>query len=228
MNKIRRSPAARPVDNRSADTRRRLLEAGLRLFGRNGLEGVTTRDLSKAANVNLAAIPYHFGSKEGVYMAVADFIAEQLGPQFHAGLESLEAALADPKVSRKELIEKLADYTTSTLRTFAVSPLRLPVALFILREQIQPTAAFETVFGRVLSPALAIVDQMVSRLLDLPPDHPDVKITANMIWGEQFFAITTREALVRRMGWKDIGEAEVHKMAEVMATAIRRQFAAKH
>lgn len=228
MNKLRRAPASRPVDNRSADTRRRLLEAGLRLFGRNGLEGVTTRDLAKAAGVNLAAIPYHFGSKEGVYLAVADFIAEELGPQFHTRLDALEAALADPKLPRKELIEKLADYATSTLRNLAVSPLRLPVALFILREQMQPTPAFDAIFGQVLNRALTVLDRAAGKLLDLPPDHPEVKITANMIWGEQFFANTTREALLRRMGWKDIGEAEVHKLAEVMAATIRRQFAAKH
>lgn len=224
MNKTRRRPMPRPADSRSSDTRRRLVEAGLQLFGRSGLEGVTTRDLAKSAGVNLAAIPYHFGSKEGVYMAVADFISEQLGPQLHTRLLSLDAALADPKTPRKELIEKLVDYATSTLQNFAVSPLRLPLALFILREQIQPSQAFETIFGQVQSPALAILDRVVGKLLDLPADHPDVKITAHMLWGEQFIANTTREALLRRMGWKDIGEAEAHKLAEVMATVIRRQF----
>lgn len=227
MNKIHRRPVARPVDTRSADTRRRLLEAGLRLFGRSGLDAITTRDLAKAAGVNLAAIPYHFGSKEGVYMAVADFISEELGPQFHSRLASIDAALADPKTSRKELIDQLVDYTTSTLKNLAVTPLRLPLALFILREQMQPTQAFDTIFGQVLSPALTTLDRVVGRLLDLPTEHPDVKMTAHMIWGEQFFANTTREALLRRMGWKDIGQAEVEKLAEVMAAVIRRQFDSK-
>lgn len=227
MNKIRRAPAARPVDNRSADTRRRLLEAGLKLFGQSGLEAVTTRDLAKAAGVNLAAIPYHFGSKEGVYLAVAEFIAEQHGTQFRTRLAPLETALADPKASRKELVEGLVGYATGTLRNLAAYPLRLPSVLFILREQVRPTAAFETLYTQVMGPALQVMDQVVGRLLDQPPNHPDVKITVHMFWAQQFVDMTTRAALLRRMGWKDIGEAELEKLAEVMAAAIRRQFDSK-
>ncbi|WZB63424.1 TetR family transcriptional regulator [Achromobacter xylosoxidans] len=55
--------------DRAADTRERLLLAGLTLFSQLGLEGVRTRQLSEAAGVNQSAIPYHFGGKEGVYAA---------------------------------------------------------------------------------------------------------------------------------------------------------------
>ncbi|MRR31366.1 TetR family transcriptional regulator, partial [bacterium] len=51
-------------------TRRKLIEAGIEIFGVYGYEAATTRMLSKAAKVNLGAIPYHFGSKEGLYHAV--------------------------------------------------------------------------------------------------------------------------------------------------------------
>ena len=49
--------------DRAADTRERLLLAGLTLFSQLGLEGVRTRQLSEAAGVNQSAIPYHFGGK---------------------------------------------------------------------------------------------------------------------------------------------------------------------
>lgn len=62
----------------SDDTRERLLAAGLALFGRHGYDGVTTRMLAAAARVNQSAIPYHFGGKEGVYRAVAEFIAAEM------------------------------------------------------------------------------------------------------------------------------------------------------
>jgi AcrR family transcriptional regulator len=58
-----------------AATRNRLLAAGLELFGRDGFDAVTTRQIADAAGVNQAAIPYHFGGKEGVYRAVTDHIA---------------------------------------------------------------------------------------------------------------------------------------------------------
>lgn len=46
------------------ETRRRLVEAGLDLFGRGGLDAVSTRQLADAAGVNLNAIQYHFGGKD--------------------------------------------------------------------------------------------------------------------------------------------------------------------
>ena len=63
------------TDPRSEATRQRLIDTGLTLFGRYGFDGVTTRQLATTAQVNQAAIPYHFGGKEGVYLAIAEQIA---------------------------------------------------------------------------------------------------------------------------------------------------------
>ena len=58
------------TDPRSEATRQRLIDTGLTLFGRYGFDGVTTRQLATSAQVNQASIPYHFGGKEGVYLAI--------------------------------------------------------------------------------------------------------------------------------------------------------------
>ena len=47
-------------------TRERLLDAAERLFARNGVDGVSLRTISAAANANSAAIHYHFGSREAL------------------------------------------------------------------------------------------------------------------------------------------------------------------
>src|SRR5690242_3694147 len=52
--------------DRGAETRERLVEAALDVFGRFGFEGATTRQIAKEAKANLAAIVYHFGSKEAL------------------------------------------------------------------------------------------------------------------------------------------------------------------
>jgi AcrR family transcriptional regulator len=46
------------------DTRQRILDTAERLFGENGYAGTSLRQIIGAAEVNLAAIHYHFGSKE--------------------------------------------------------------------------------------------------------------------------------------------------------------------
>src|SRR5438105_5051392 len=78
------SPVTSARRDRGAQTRAELIEAALDVFGRLGFEGATTRMIAKAAGANLAAILYHFGGKEALYLAVAEHVAhsifERIGP----------------------------------------------------------------------------------------------------------------------------------------------------
>src|SRR5690606_15865778 len=68
----------RAIQYRGAATRARLIEAALDSFGRLGFEGASTREIAKAAKANLAAIAYHFGSKEALHVAVAEHIIARI------------------------------------------------------------------------------------------------------------------------------------------------------
>src|SRR5512145_2556330 len=54
----------------TTDTRQRLLDAAEALFARRGLAGTSVREITEAAGANLAAINYHFRSKENLYIEV--------------------------------------------------------------------------------------------------------------------------------------------------------------
>jgi len=73
-----RRPARRP-QQRSLETRERLVEAALEAFARDGFEGATTRAIARRAGVALAALPYHFTTKEALWKAAADRIFGRLG-----------------------------------------------------------------------------------------------------------------------------------------------------
>jgi AcrR family transcriptional regulator len=62
----------------SADTKQQILDVAERLFADKGFAGTSLRSVVREANVNLAAVHYHFGSKEGLYRAVVARIAEQI------------------------------------------------------------------------------------------------------------------------------------------------------
>ena len=68
--------AARParrhvaIDATSAGTKTRILDAAEQLFMEHGFEATSLRSLTAAAGVNLAAVHYHFGSKEELFQAV--------------------------------------------------------------------------------------------------------------------------------------------------------------
>src|SRR5262249_705048 len=53
-----------------------LLEAARHLFGGQGLSGTSIRDIADAAGLNSSLISYYFQSKEGLYRACIEQIAE--------------------------------------------------------------------------------------------------------------------------------------------------------
>lgn len=56
---------------RSAPTRERLLDVAEQLFARSGITAATTREIVEAAQQrNVSAVTYHFGSREGLLLAV--------------------------------------------------------------------------------------------------------------------------------------------------------------
>lgn len=61
----------------AVDTKSRILDAAEVLFMEHGFEATSLRLITTAANVNLAAVNYHFGSKEELFQAV---FARRLDP----------------------------------------------------------------------------------------------------------------------------------------------------
>ena len=80
-------PARRTADPTSADTKTRILDAAESLFVEHGFEATSLRQLTAAAAVNLAAVNYHFGSKEELFQAV---LTRRLDPMNQERIERLE------------------------------------------------------------------------------------------------------------------------------------------
>ena len=61
----------------SAATKERLLDTAEALFMEHGFEATSLRSITATAAVNLAAVNYHFGSKEELFEAVLTRRLEQ-------------------------------------------------------------------------------------------------------------------------------------------------------
>src|SRR5579864_479082 len=86
----------------SSDTRTRLLRLGERMFAEQGYDGVSLRQLTAAARVNLAAVNYHFGSKEGLPTAIFE---NRCRPMNELRLRRLATCEADK--NKPPLLEQL-------------------------------------------------------------------------------------------------------------------------
>ncbi len=189
---------------RGDETRARIVAAALPIFSAHGLDGSSTRLIAKHAGVNLAALPYYFGSKEGLYLACAEHIASHAEAEMKPASEGIAAALANPALSRAQLVAMLRGVVEGTAESLA-SPKPLDAWLmFLIREQTSPTAALDILFQRVLRPILGNLAALIRRIEGGAPDDPDAMIRAVGIWGLMVIFFRMRGIALRSLGWKDL------------------------
>jgi AcrR family transcriptional regulator len=182
------------------DTKVRILDAAEKLFGMNGFEGTSLRDITTAAEVNLAAINYHFQTKDSLIDAI---VARRIEPVNKKRFELLEAA--GPNATVEEILTAFMA-PVMRVKVDAVVPL-------IGRILSNPEMFVERVFPKHLAPvSQRFIDALSKALPELPPSellwrlHFSVGVmTHTMLWGRIYPKITNgvcdisdREALVER------------------------------
>jgi AcrR family transcriptional regulator len=204
---------AQPASKRNGDdTRQRLLAAAVDIFGRKGFEA-STRELASEAGVNLAAIPYYFGGKEGLYLAVAEYIAEQILAHVGATAARIRSRLplgpqpaatpAGPDEARSLLAELL-----DTFAGVLVSDESAPWARFIIREQMEPTEAFDRLYNAVMSRVIETIRVLLGIITGADPESETVRLRAIALVGQILIFRAARAAVMRQLAWDEIGESQ--------------------
>ena len=156
-------PAPKADQRREAGlrTQARLLDAALDLISERGEESVTLRELTDAADANVAAVSYHFGSLKSLCDAAIEHALERyldaqeeavstLGPG--STLDALAAAFAAPMI-----------------RALAVGGRDLAVMRIVARAGADPPqgwARFDARFARIRSEALRVLKANVRGVKD--------------------------------------------------------------
>jgi AcrR family transcriptional regulator len=100
----------------TTDTRESLLDAAETLFSAHGIEAASLRQITHHAGANLAAVNYHFGSKDGLVRAV---FARRLRPVTEERIRLLEQC----DLNAEDAIEQvLTAFLTPILRSLRESP----------------------------------------------------------------------------------------------------------
>ncbi|CAN5384178.1 CerR family C-terminal domain-containing protein [soil metagenome] len=184
-----------------ADARGKLIEAGIKLFARKGPHGVSTRELALDAGVNIAGIAYHFGGKENLHIACAEFIADTVRSGVEAQMEKLPPGLSS--------VERLEATLAGIAQFLLANPKTASFARFVLREQMDPSPAFDVFFSKVMEPLHKRLCQLWA---DASGDDPAASETKIRVFGllSQIFVFRLAEAgISRRMAWRTIGPAEL-------------------
>jgi len=99
------------------DTKQKILDTAERLFGEQGYDATSLRQIIAAANVNLAAVHYHFGSKEEL---LDQLVMRRVGPVNEARLAALDRIDADT-VGKRPGVEKVMEAFLSPVSQIAIA-----------------------------------------------------------------------------------------------------------
>ncbi len=198
-------------------TKEKLIRSGLKLFGKSGFEGTTTRALAKDAGVNQAAIPYHFGGKEGLYRAVVEWVVEQvMGPdrallaQFPA---RLAAADGDPAM-QADVVRKLVFLLAGNI--LGSEALRERAA-FIMREYSEAGVGFDILYDRLIREAHAMVTHVVAVVCGISEESDEAKLRAHTLVGMVIAFAMGRAVILARMSWDDYTPERVQSVVRIIS-----------
>lgn len=117
----------------TSDTSSRIIRAAEQLFAEQGFKETTMRQITTLADVNLAAVNYHFGSKKGLIQSVAERSLTPLCDAIEEGLARLDANISAPAL--EELLQVLA---TALVRVHGRNAYALAVLMRLLDLAYRP------------------------------------------------------------------------------------------
>lgn len=202
------------TDTESRDTKDRILDAAEELFADHGFAASSLRAITTAADVNLAAVNYHFGSKEELLGAV---LVRRMGPinaERVAILDRLEAEAGDRPVAVEALVDAMLRPAFS-----AIAELRQHGARFVrlmARTHTEPNADLRTRFLEMFTEVIERYTAAFRRALPQLDDH-EVHWRLHFLVG----AMAHTLASAQHEGCVQVRGAGAHESADVLDALVR-------
>ncbi|MDQ6436237.1 CerR family C-terminal domain-containing protein [Mesorhizobium sp. LHD-90] len=204
------------ISTSTADqTREALVLSALRLFGQKGFDGTSTREVAAAANANIGSIAYHFGGKEGLRIAAADYIVATIQGIAGSVLGNIDQSL-DTGMDREIALRQLAAAVERMVGFLVARPEAGEIVQFMLRELAHPTEALDRIYAGVFEPTHKRLCRIWEVATGEPAESPRTRITIFTLIGQVVYFRIAREPVMRRMGWSDIGPQESAQIVDVV------------
>lgn len=175
-------------------TRQRLLDAAERLFLKKGYDGVSVRDLTEAAGVNVAAINYHFQGKKNLYREV---FRRMLAPVAERRLAELGAVLDEG--GSPDLRRVIRTYVAGFLGDMMASRDAECCLDLVSSEMSRSGIATDVLVKELVAPVHRVLKNAITRARpDLPEDKVSLCIVS--IAGQVIHFVRAREIIKRLTG----------------------------
>jgi AcrR family transcriptional regulator len=147
-------------------TRQHILEVAGRVFAERGHAHTTSKEICERAGTNMAAVNYHFGSRDGLYEAVLVEAHSQIVSVEQ--LQDLVQGEGEPLAKLRAVLGRLLGLGGATQE----APWGFKV---VLREVMSPSAQAPALIQHAVAPKALLLRTLVAQIAGLPPEHPAVQ-----------------------------------------------------
>jgi AcrR family transcriptional regulator len=219
----RHKPAAEGGYQRGEETRARIIEAAVVVFGERGYDGASTRDIANAAGVNAPAIQYYFDGKEGVYLECVEHLIKLLWRKMAPTVEAAESALAEDGANDQGLIEASLGILGAVVSTIQDSPQTTAWRAFLDRHQAglcpeSATMAFEERFKVRIANVIRL---LIARLAGLAVDDERTVIHSMALFTQGLAFRVQKPKLLSALNWTEVNQKEMELVREVVLMQAR-------
>jgi TetR/AcrR family transcriptional regulator, regulator of cefoperazone and chloramphenicol sensitivity len=203
--RLRRPPAGGYT--RGDETRSKIITAAIALFGQFGFDGASTREIAARAGVNAPAVQYYFESKEGLYCACAEALADDAWAAFEPAVLHAQACVSRNAAVEEMINSFLAIQHAVVDRTF-IKHSEPDQRLFLAREQNgeAPECGSNILNERVRNPLNAVNVALLARISNIREDDPVTIVRMFSLYGQFFLFFIARKSTLSILGWDDIDE----------------------
>ncbi len=207
--------SSKNLDADSINTRDRLLQAALKAFGHNDFNAVSTREIVEIAGANISAISYHFGGKQGLYLATAEYMAEAMQAEMKPLLENIQNRLVSAEEDDcRGLLRQLIHGFVHNLLMGEISE---DAAGLIFREQNHPTDAFDILYDKFMLPMQKTYSMLVARITGGDPDSRETMLITHSLLGQIVIYRMGRETILRRLGVERFSVEDVNQITDIIS-----------
>jgi AcrR family transcriptional regulator len=191
----------------SRTTRAKIVKAASRAFAEHGYDGASIRTIVGQADVNQAAINYHFGSKEELFRAV-------LQTALCALMKDDDRASNPSTLSREAALRR---FVRRQLRPMTARDNLSEYVRIFNWETLRPSPAFRKFMTEEAAPFFSIATDLVRRFL--PSEATDEQALLGALWlfGQCSIFVRNAEHLALLLQVK-IDEPFVEALADTIAT----------
>ena len=190
----------------------RLLDIAIAEFGAKGLEGASTRGIAAAAGTAMSSITYHYGGKDGLYLAAADYIAANISDHMAPALrdEGIPPGTT-PNEARALIHDVIGGFAEMMAGQNSAA-----WSLFIVREQMAPTEAFERIYGGLMRGMVETMVELV-RIATGRRDGQTAQLTVITLIGQVIVLRSSRATVLKLLDIPDIDAAAAAALKQRIA-----------